>query len=317
MTTIAYAPASIGNVSVGFDILGAALKPISGERLGDCVSVTVAEQFNVTCSGRFAHKLPADPGQNLVTLCHDFFHDKLGEINVEADTLALHLEKNLPIGSGLGSSASSVVAALDALNQHYGCPFDQTTLLLMMGELEGQVSGSVHYDNVAPAYLGGMVLMTEQSPDVAVTLPVFSHWHWVVCYSGLSVSTAAARDILPTQIALSDTIAFGRQLSVFVHALHSQNESLAAAMLKDVIAEPHRKSLLPKFDQSRDFAMNHGALGFGISGSGPTVFALTDNADDAEVIAQWLEQNYIQNEDGFCHVCQLDEHGATPIKGTK
>ena len=169
----------------------------------------------------------------------------------------------------------------------------------------------------SPAYLGGLVLMTEQLPKVAVNLPVFEHWYWVVCYSGLSVSTAAARDILPKQVALQDTITFGRQLSVFVHALHAQDEDLAASMLSDVIAEPHRKALLPKFDESRAFAMENGSLAFGISGSGPTVFAATNSLASAETIAAWLEQNYIQNEDGFCHVCQLDIEGASAKKESK
>lgn len=310
MKTVAYAPASIGNVSVGFDLLGAALAPISGEPLGDTVTVSAATEFEVTCSGPFAHKLPTDPETNLVTLCHHFFHKKLVALGRTSQVVSMQLHKQLPIGSGLGSSASSVVAALNALNDFYDEPFDQSALLLMMGELEGQVSGSVHYDNVAPAYLGGMVLMTEYQPNVAVKLPVFEHWYWVVCYSGASVSTAAARAILPNQVAMQDTIAFGRNLSVFVHAMHSKDEALAAAMLTDVLVEPHRKSLLAKFDESRDFAMAEGALAFGISGSGPTVFAATDSLSAANNIATWLSSNYIQHKEGFCHVCKIDTHGS-------
>lgn len=316
---VAYAPASIGNVSLGFDLLGAALKPIDGSLLGDEVEVEIAEQFSLEVKGRFADKLPPDPDSNIVTRCYQHFIKVLEQQGHGVSTipaLKMVLHKHLPIGSGLGSSASSIVAALYALNQffteHLGkAPFSDNELLLVMGELEGQISGSIHYDNVAPCFLGGLVLMAEHKDQVALQLPCFKHWYWVSCYSGISVSTAAARDILPKQVPMADTIKFGRQLAVFTDALYRADEALAAAMMQDVIAEPYRKSLLPKFDESRAFAEQNGALAFGISGSGPTVFAVCDNLQNAEKINQWLTDNYIQNDTGFSHICQLDQNGAT------
>ncbi|MDU0352756.1 homoserine kinase [Paraglaciecola aquimarina] len=317
-TITAYAPASIGNVSLGFDLLGAALKPIDGSKLGDEVDLTIAEHFSLEVKGRFADKLPPDPVSNIVTRCYQHFIKALEQQGyAKADIPALHmtLHKHLPIGSGLGSSAASIVAALHGLNQFYAdyfgkVPFTDNELLLVMGELEGQISGSVHYDNVAPCFLGGMTLMAEFKEQVALSLPVFENWYWVSCYSGISVSTAAAREILPKQVSMADTIQFGRQLAVFTDALYRQDEQLAAAMMQDVIAEPYRKSLLPKFDESRTFSKQNGALAFGISGSGPTVFAVCDNLANAEKINQWLTDNYIQNDTGFSHVCQLDVNGA-------
>lgn len=306
----AYAPASIGNVSLGFDLLGAALAPVDGSQLGDRVTVESADKFSLQVSGRFADRLPADPDTNIVTRCHHHFVQQLAGKSVEATPVRLHLDKHLPIGSGLGSSASSIVAALHGLNHYYDSPFSQVELLKMMGELEGQISGSVHYDNVAPCYLGGLTLMAEQADNIAIPLPCFDNWYWVACYSGISVSTAAAREILPKQTPLSTTIQFGRQLAVFLHALHAQDEALAVSVMHDVVAEPYRKSLLPYFDQSRQFASDNGALAFGISGSGPTVFALCNSLEKAQTINQWLIQHYIQNEDGFSHVCQLDTKGA-------
>jgi homoserine kinase len=310
-TTKAFAPASIGNVSLGFDLLGAALQPIDGTQLGDWVSVTDADAFSLSVSGHFANKLPAGTDNNIVTKCYDFFQDKLREIGREQLQVCLHLHKNLPIGSGLGSSASSIVAAFYALNAHAGKPFDEDQLLIMMGELEGQISGSVHYDNVAPSYLGGLVLMTGESSPIAAKLPCFENWYWLVCYSGISVSTSEARRLLPKDYALSDTLTFGRQLSVFVHSLYTKNEELAAKMMTDVIAEQHRKVLLPRFDDAREACMQNNALAFGISGSGPTVFAVAKTLSDAKAMQTWLDEEYIQNSDGFSHICQLGEKGTT------
>lgn len=153
-----YAPASIGNVSVGFDVLGAAVSPIDGTLLGDCVSVEAAETFSLQNAGRFVSKLPAEPKENIVYQCWERFCQEIGrEVPV-----AMRLEKNMPIGSGLGSSACSVVAGLMAMNEFCDRPLDKTTLLGLMGELEGRISGSVHYDNVAPCYLGGLQLMLEE-----------------------------------------------------------------------------------------------------------------------------------------------------------
>lgn len=309
-TTRAYAPASIGNVSLGFDVLGAALQPLDGSLLGDEVIISDADEYGLSVTGMFAHKLPSDPSQNIVNDCYEYFAKALSAKGQAITPVQITLLKSLPIGSGLGSSASSIVAAFHGLNEHFDKPFDRTTLLTMMGELEGQISGSVHYDNVAPCYIGGMTLMTGQEHQVTVSLPVVKSWYWVVCYSGISVSTAAARDILPKQVAMADTLTFGRQLGLFVHALYQDNHAMAASVMQDVIAEPYRKSLLPMFDEARQFSMSNGALAFGISGSGPTVFAVCDDYRQANDISNWLNTHYVQNEDGFSHVCRIPAQGA-------
>ena len=313
MKITAYAPASIGNVSVGFDVLGAALAPIDGTLLGDKVSVEPAPEYALTLSGRFADRLPSGTDNNIVTQCYHFFHEQMQQRNLSTQPLSLHLDKTLPIGSGLGSSASSIVAAFYALNAFYDKPFDDNELLFMMGECEGQISGAVHYDNVAPALFGGMTLMTGLDNPICELVPTFKDWYWVSCYSGISVSTSAARKLMPTQWDTATTLTFGRQLAVFIHASHTQNAQLAASVFHDVLAEPYRKSLLPHFDESRAYAMAQGALGFGISGSGPTVFAACDNLQSAQAIATYLQDNYIQNDDGFCHICRIDDVGTRTL----
>lgn len=309
----AYAPASIGNVSLGFDLLGAALKPIDHTLFGDKVNLEAADEFSLSVDGPFAHKLPSDVDENIVTLCYQAFCRDLSAKGKHVSPVAMTLTKSLPIGSGLGSSASSIVAALHGLNVFYGNPFNQHQLLEMMGTLEGQISGSVHYDNVAPSFLGGLTLVTGQADSIATNLPVLEDWYWLVCYSGLSVSTAAARRILPTQLSMDNALSFGRQLAVFTDALHRHDKALAAKMMVDVIAEPTRQSLLPGFDDAKQFALSNGADAFGISGSGPTVFCVGENVKVMQEIQSWLDDNYVQNSMGFSRLCKLDTVGAQAL----
>ena len=179
-----YAPASSANMSVGFDVLGAAVTPVDGSLLGDVVSVEAADQFSLNNLGRFANKLPSEPRENIVYQCWERFCQELGK----TVPVAMTLEKNMPIGSGLGSSACSVVAALVAMNEHCGKPLNDTRLLAIMGELEGRISGSIHYDNVAPCFLGGMQLMIEENGIISQQVPGFDEWLWVLMGIGFIAS---------------------------------------------------------------------------------------------------------------------------------
>ncbi|MGR5167948.1 homoserine kinase [Vibrio astriarenae] len=311
LDVVVYAPASIGNVSVGFDVLGAAVSPLDGTLLGDRVHVTMGDEpFALHTSGQFIDKLPENPQENIVCDCWRVFARELEKKRVDLLPVEMTLEKNMPIGSGLGSSACSIVAALDALNRFHDQPLEEMELLALMGEMEGQISGGVHYDNVAPCYLGGLQLMLEELGVISQSVPSFEEWHWVMAYPGIKVSTAEARSILPSQYRRQDVIAHGRHLAGFIHACHSGQPELAAKMIKDVIAEPYREKLLPGFAQARQYAASAGALATGISGSGPTLFSVCKDKDVAERVARWLEQNYVQNDEGFVHICRLDQMGS-------
>lgn len=223
----------------------------------------------------------------------------------------------MPVGSGLGSSACSVVAALAALNAFYAkfhdFSFAENVLLKMTGQMEAQISGSLHYDNVAPCYLGGLQLMVPDEKVISRCLPSFDDCYYVMAYPGIEVSTKAAREVLPANYSRSDVISYGQNLATFVDACHRQDKSQAFSVLRDVIAEPYRTDLLPRYQSSRDFLTAEGALAVGISGSGPTLFCVCDNESQAQQFALWLKDNYLQTELGFVHVCKADTLGATEL----
>ena len=251
-------------------------------------------------------KLPENRHDNIVYQCAEFFLNHLGENT----GLALTLEKNLPIGSGLGSSASSVVAALTALNEFFAKPFSSFELMKLMGIFEGRISGSIHYDNVAPSYLGGMQLMLNSATSVSDRIPDFQHWFWVVAYPGISLSTAAMRKLVPNKYERATAIDFGRNLATFVHASYKQDGKLAAGVLKDVLAEPYRAPEIPNFLAAKAALAELGVLATGISGSGPTLFCVTDDIEIAKAAKDYLAQSYIDSEQGFTHICQIDQQGA-------
>ncbi|MDF4835293.1 homoserine kinase, partial [Vibrio parahaemolyticus] len=207
----------------------AAVSPMDGTLLGDRVLVkSGADPFSLKTAGDFVEKLPTEPKENIVYDCWLVFARELDKKGVELKPLEMTLEKNMPIGSGLGSSACSIVAALDALNRFHGQPLNETELLALMGEMEGKISGGIHYDNVAPCYLGGVQLMLEELGIISQEVPCFDDWYWVMAYPGIKVSTAEAREILPSQYRRQDIIAHGRHLAGFIHACHSGQPELAA-----------------------------------------------------------------------------------------
>ncbi len=304
-----YAPASIGNVGVGFDILGAAIKPINGTLLGDCVTIKLSKKFQLVNKGLFSNQLPDNFKQNIVWKCWLKFC-KIIKKNIPASII---LEKNMPIGSGLGSSACSVVATLVAMNEFCNKPLKSKELLVLMGEVEGEISGSIHYDNVAPSYLGGLQLILEDSEIISQKIPNFKNWFWIVAWPGIKISTAQAREILPKKYEKDICIKNSRYLAGFIHASYSQQPSLAARLMQDFIAEPYRINLLPNFLKVKEKIKKIGAISCGISGSGPTIFAISNNIYTAQKISLWLKENYLQNKTGFVEICFLDEKGVQKI----
>jgi len=260
-----YAPASTGNLSVGFDALGLALVPVDSNLLGDCVSIMPGSPYDWTLclDGPFAHALPQDQEQNIVITSCRRFEEAARAAGVNVQPMNITLKKHLPVGSGLGSSASSIVATLVALNQYFDRPLDRPALLRLMAEMEASISGEVHLDNIAPCLLGGLRLcMPGGARQYALPWP--GHWQSVVAWPGSRLETRPAREVLPSAYDRDTVVAHGAQFALFVHALHQGEAGAAAECLVDLLAEPYRKSLLPGFAQARRADPHGGAGGWNI-----------------------------------------------------
>ena len=309
-----FAPASIGNLSVGFDALGLALWPLDGTLLGDVVTLETAdvEDWTLETGGVFASELPGDPEQNIVLTSCRRFEKAVVKRGRTVHPLWVHLEKRMPIGSGLGSSASSIVASLEALNRFFNYPLTTHELFQLMAEMEGSVSGDVHLDNIAPSLYGGLRLCPPGSPFVHA-LPWPAAWRIVVCWPGTRLETKKARAVLPDTVSRTTAVMQAANFASFIHALHTGDAALAGASITDLIAEPHRSQLLPGFKEAQRALADLGALAVGISGSGPTIFAIIDDFKVANAAEAWMNGNYRANDRGFVHICRADLGGARSI----
>ncbi len=300
----AFAPATMGNVAAGFDCLGMAIRPVAGTPWGD--TVTAREDGPaLTVEGPFSHRLPPDPADNLVTQCADLYADTLRAHGRTPRPVSLTLHKGLPICSGLGSSAASVVATLAAVDAWNGGPL-AARLLSLAGRGEALVSGDAHYDNVGPALLGGLVLCTADAG--CQPLPFPDAWRIAVVHADISVPTAEARVLLPKQVPLPVASTYWQNLATLVHALHANELDLAATCFHDTIVEPARAPLVPGFEEAKAGALAAGAAGCSLSGSGPAIFAIVTEPDCADAVLEALTAPFADRAVRGA-VCRADRAG--------
>lgn len=274
----AYAPASLANLGAGFDVLGAALCLRDGGFLGNRVTLEESAAAHFEVSGPFAHRMPADPAGNLVLRARACFEEAIGRA---LPPLLIRLAATLPVSGGLGSSASSIVATLVALDAWCDGALGEDALLGLAGRLEGEGAGGIHLDNVAPCLRGGLRLTTGDGRSVGLPFP--DGLVFVIALPELELPTRTARAALPAALSRGEAVDYGRNLAAFVHALHVGDRALLAASIRDPIAEPHRAPLVPGFAEAKAAALVAGALGVSFSGSGPATFALVEEADTARV----------------------------------
>lgn len=305
----AVGPPSIGNVAAGFDVVGAALAPVGeGAPWGDVVELREAQAFSLRCEGPYAHRLPPAPEHNLVLHARWLFEEAVKERAAPLAHAAVTLHKQLPVNSGLGSSSASIVAALTAFNAWCGAPLSALQLLPLAGRAEGIYSGAEHYDNVAPALLGGLRLLTPQGEARALPLP--AGLRFVMALPELELATAASRAALPARFPLGEVVAHAQNLATWVHALHTGDLALLGRTTKDLLAEPHRAGLVRGFAQVKAAALAAGALGCSLSGSGPAVFALAQEERAAPLASAMQEAFAGEGVACTTRVCRLDAVGA-------
>jgi homoserine kinase len=262
----AFAPASVGNVAIGFDILG-----FSVEALGDRVSVARRSEAGVAIGAvrGIAGELPREPrdntaGRALLALC---------EAVRPGFGFVLEIDKGIPLGSGLGGSAASAVGAVVAANALLSSPCSREQLLKFAMAGETVASGSRHVDNIAPSLYGGLVLTVGIDEPRVKQIPVPAGIRAVIVHPHMFLATARARAILKRSVELSDFVWQTAHLAGFISGCYTDDLDLIRASFEDVVIEPQRQALIPGFHEVRRAALHAGALGCSISGAGPAVFA--------------------------------------------
>lgn len=282
----AFAPASIGNVGVGFDMLGLALEGV-GDRVlarrtdGDRVSVLEVRGLD----GEIHPYLSVNADENTASIAAQ----ALWDVHGDGGGVELKVHKGIPLQSGMGSSAASAVAGVVATNALLSTPLEVEALLPYALAGEEYASGGIHADNVAPCLFGGLILCPRVLLPEVIRLPIPAGLSAVLLHPDLQVNTADSRRALPKSVVMELWLQQQGLLAGFVHACGSGDIDLIGKTLRDVVIEPHRKGKVACFDDVVAAAHKTGALGCSLSGSGPSIFALCKDSD-ARNVASAMEQ---------------------------
>lgn len=284
----AFAPATVANVGCGFDVLGFALN-----YPGDEVLLRTRQDNKLIIADISGDHglLPRKIEENTVSLVIIEYLKHIGKADFG---LSIYLEKKMPLKSGLGSSAASSVVGVYALNEMLGRPLQPIELLPFVMKGEALACGVAHADNVAPALLGGFVLVRDHSTFDVIQLPTPDDLWCTVVHPDITVQTKDARSILRKRIALNDAVTQWANLGGLIAGLYTEDYDLIGRSLTDVIVEPNRSILIPGFRSAKSAALSAGALGCSISGSGPSMFALSKGERTALLVGEAF-QNVFTN----------------------
>ena len=301
----AFAPATVANLGVGFDILGLAL-----DNPGDTISAEFSDRPGVTISAIEGDggKLSHDPKKNTAGVAATSVLRAIGS----TQGVALRIHKGLPLASGLGSSAASAVAAAVAVNALMGEPLTKDQLLPACLDGEACASG-YHPDNVAPCLYGGITLAYGIEASQIEPLPIPKGLHFAMVSPHVEVATAMARAVLPKEIPLKSMVEQTGAVARLIHAIYTDDlESMAAAMECDSVIEPARAHLMPMLFEARAAAKAAGALGLVISGAGPTLCAICTSHETALRVVSSLEAVYREAKIGYtARAATVSEQGAS------
>jgi homoserine kinase len=280
-----FAPATVANVVCGFDVLGFAVNEPGDEVI---MRLTDKPGINISKITGDNGRLPLDPARNTVSVSVRHYLESIDRTNIGLD---IELHKKMPIGSGLGSSSASTVAGLFAAKTLLGDDTDPAKLLPFARKGEEMACGHGHADNVAPALLGGFVLIRSYDPLDVVRLPHPKDLYCAIVFPDVDVPTREARQIIRNKILMKDAVTQWGNIAGLVSGLFMNDIDLIGRSMKDILVEPVRSILIPDFYKMREMAMEMGAVSFGISGSGPSVFAFTRDEETARQITQKLQQH--------------------------
>jgi len=278
-----FSPATVANVSCGFDSLGFAV-----DAVGDEMTFTKTAEKGVKITKITGADLTYNVDENAASAV-------VKKILLEANAnfgIELTIHKGFSPGSGLGSSAASAAGAAFGINQFLENKYSELELTKFSMFGEEVACGSQIADNVAAAIYGGFVLVRSYNPLEIVKLPVPKKLRVVAIHPQIEVKTKDAREVLPTEIPLKDAVTQWANVGGLIAGLYTENYELISNSLVDIIVEPHRKKLIPNFDDVKNAALNAEALGAGISGSGPTIFALCKGNKIAKKVHKAIEEAY-------------------------
>ena len=278
-----FAPASVANVAVGYDMLGFALEAPGDELIGCLVDRPGVHITKITGD---KGRLLTDPEKNTAGYAALKVLEHLGETR----GIEMEIHKKMPFGTGLGSSAASAVGGAMLANELLKRPLEKRALLPFAVLAEQLADGAYHADNVAPSLIGGMILVRSNKDLDVHRLPVPRGLYATVIYPEVEVLTKEARAILSPTITLEQHIEQSGNLAGFIQALYQSDMELLGRSLKDVVIEPQRAGLIPYFYEVKEAALKAGVLGCSISGAGPSIFALSANRLLAEEAGVAMER---------------------------
>lgn len=297
-----FCPGTIANVSCGFDVLGLCL-----ETTGDEMVIRKTKNPGVKITKIVGQDLPLATHKNVAGVAVVAMLEKL---NNTTDGFEIEIYKNIKPGSGIGSSAASSAGAVYGVNQLLGKPFSNHDLIAFAMKGEELASGVPHADNVAPALLGGFTLVRSTDPLDVIKLNTPSQLYATVIHPQIEVKTADARRILKSKVRLKTAITQWGNIGALVSALYTEDYDLISRCLHDEIVEPIRSILIPAFDKVKEECKNSGALGSGISGSGPSIFALSKGEKNANDVAEAMKAVYKKvGVDYDIHISKINDQG--------
>ena len=300
-----FCPATIANLNCGFDVMGLCL-----ETIGDEMIIRKTTEKGIRITKITGANLPLETEKNVAGVAALALLSK-----IETDFgFEIEIHKKIKAGSGIGSSSASAAGAVFGINELLGKPFTKHELVDFAMKGEVVASGSEHADNVAPCLLGGFTLVRGYNPLDVIRIDSPSDIFAVVLHPHIEVKTSDARAVLHPMISLKSAITQWGNLGGLIAGLYTNDYELIGRSLQDVIIEPLRKHLIPNFDEVKNATLQNGALGAGISGAGPSIFALCKGQEIAEKVAYAMTQSYQNTAIPFdIHISKINPEGTKVI----